>query len=119
MARCTGDLLTTLRNAGLQTDKMTCVGHSLGAHICGLISQFVVFRIHRIIGLDPAKPLVLPGSQLTSGDASAVHIVHTNAGHYGEGGKVGHVDFCVNGGRIQPYCENSGSIFSIQILYNL
>lgn len=30
VARCTGELLTSLRVAGLQADKVTCVGHSLG-----------------------------------------------------------------------------------------
>lgn len=30
VARCTADLLTSLRVQGLRTDKMTCVGHSLG-----------------------------------------------------------------------------------------
>lgn len=30
VARCTGELLTSLRVAGLQSDKVTCVGHSLG-----------------------------------------------------------------------------------------
>lgn len=30
VARCTADLLTSLRTAGLQSDKITCVGHSLG-----------------------------------------------------------------------------------------
>jgi phospholipase A1 protein A len=44
---------------------------------------------------------------LDSGNAAAVHIFHTNAGHYGESGKSGHVDFCINGGRIQPFCENT------------
>lgn len=30
VAGCTADLLTTLRGAGLRTDRMICVGHSLG-----------------------------------------------------------------------------------------
>lgn len=30
VARCTGELLTSLRDVGLQSDKVTCVGHSLG-----------------------------------------------------------------------------------------
>lgn len=56
--------------------------------------------------MDPARPLVTNALRLTSGDASAVHVLHTNAGHYGEGGRGGHVDFCINGGKIQPFCEN-------------
>lgn len=80
-----------------------------GAHVCGLISKFVIFRLHRIIALDPARPLVSSSVRLSSGDAAAVHVLHTNAGHYGEAGRAGHVDFCINGGKIQPYCENSGS----------
>lgn len=60
----------------------------------------------RHIGLDPAKPLIKPGgpNRLDSGDAKAVQVIHTNAGHYGEGGRMGHVDICMNGGRKQPYC---------------
>lgn len=107
VGKCTGELLTSLRTAGLQTEKLTCVGHSLGAHVCGLISRFVTFRLHRIVALDPARPLVTPGLRLSSGNALAVHVLHTNAGNYGEAGKTGHVDFCINGGRIQPYCENA------------
>lgn len=98
----------SIRAFGLPADRMTCVGHSLGAHICGLISKYVLFRIHRIIALDPARPLILPSSRLDDGHAAAVHVLHTNAGHYGEGGKSGHVDFCINGGKIQPFCEHSG-----------
>lgn len=65
--------------------------------------------MHRIIALDPARPLVPLSSRLHGGDAAAVHVLHTNAGHYGESGRAGHVDFCINGGRTQPFCENSGS----------
>lgn len=76
-----------------------------------------MFRLHRIIALDPARPLVTGSIRLSSGDAAAVHVLHTNAGHYGEAGRAGHVDFCINGGKIQPYCENSGSKFNVIILY--
>lgn len=68
------------------------------------------------IGLDPARPLIKPGfsNRLDSGDAKAVQVIHTNAGHYGEGGRLGHVDFCMNGGRKQPYCGNTTSITILQ-----
>lgn len=64
--------------------------------------------MHRIIGLDPARPLVRPGlvNRLDAGDADFVEIIHTNAGYYGEVGRVGHVDFCVNGGKVQPFCSD-------------
>ena len=71
------------------------------AHICGLMSNHLNFRLERIIALDPARPLIRPGNQnrLDTGDARAVQVIHTNAGYYGEAGRIGHIDFCVNGGR--------------------
>lgn len=80
-----------------------------GAHVCGLISRYVKFRLHRIVGLDPARPLVSSGLRLDNGNAAAVHILHTSAGSYGEMGRSGHVDFCINGGRVQPFCEKTES----------
>jgi hypothetical protein len=61
-----------------------------------------------VAGLDPARPLVdRYGSaefRLTRDDATMVQVIHTNAGFLGETPQVGHVDFCVNGGRLQPSC---------------
>lgn len=45
--------------------------------------------------------------------------MHTNAGYYGEGGRVGHVDFCVNGGKRQPYCSNTSSMYGLNMIYVL
>lgn len=60
-------------------------------------------------GLDPARPLIDMFAskvfRLTKDDAHHVQIIHTNAGFLGEVNQVGHVDFCVNGGRIQPGCK--------------
>ncbi|CAH2211317.1 jg24423, partial [Pararge aegeria aegeria] len=50
-----------------------------------------------------------PALRLDPGDARAVHVLHTNAGRYGEGARLGHADFCLNGGRSQPYCEDTPS----------
>lgn len=135
VAKCLAQSFTFLRNSGMPVQKTTCVGHSLGAHICGLMANYLEFRIERIIGesdvdrfderrfwlfclyclgLDPARPLIKPGigNRLDSGDAKSVQVMHTNAGYYGEGGRVGHVDFCVNGGKRQPYCMNTASAYT-------
>ncbi|XP_071566062.1 phospholipase A1 [Temnothorax nylanderi] len=108
VARCLAGTLTTLRHLGLPIARTTCVGHSLGAHVCGIMANYLLFRMHRIIGLDPARPLVRPGlvNRLDAGDADFVEVMHTNAGYYGEVGRVGHVDFCVNGGKVQPFCAD-------------
>ncbi|RVE52624.1 hypothetical protein evm_002743 [Chilo suppressalis] len=109
VARCAAEALGTLRRAGLRPDHLTCVGHSLGAHMCGIMANYLNFRLNRIIGLDPARPLIrsAPALRLDPGDARAVHVLHTNAGRYGEAARLGHADFCLNGGRSQPYCEDT------------
>lgn len=50
VARCLADAFTFLRASGMPVDKTTCVGHSLGAHICGIMAHYLLFRVHRIIG---------------------------------------------------------------------
>ncbi|XP_028172070.1 phospholipase A1-like [Ostrinia furnacalis] len=109
VARCVAEALGSLRRAGLRPDRLTCVGHSLGAHLCGILANYLTFRLNRIIGLDPARPLIrsAPALRLDPGDARAVHVLHTNAGRYGEAARLGHADFCLNGGRSQPYCEDT------------
>lgn len=85
IARCLAKSLTHLRNQGLPIQRTTCVGHSLGAHLCGLLSNYLTFRLSKIIALDPARPLIRPGAvnRLDSGDADFVQVFHTNAGYYG------------------------------------
>jgi hypothetical protein len=69
------------------------------------ITDFTLF-LHT--GLDPARPLIDeygdPSFKLSKDDASHVQVIHTNAGFLGAEAPMGHVDFCVNGGRIQPSC---------------
>jgi phospholipase A1 protein A len=85
IARCLAAALTSLRNHGLPIERTSCVGHSLGAHICGIMANYLLFRMSRIVALDPARPLIRPGlvNRLDSGDADFVEVVHTNAGYYG------------------------------------
>ena len=93
------------------------VGHSLGAHICGvaaleLKNRQTSWRVSRITGLDPAQPCfrnVRLDLKLDHTDAPFVDVIHTN-GRYmtrmslGLSEPMGHVDFYANGGRSQPGC---------------
>lgn len=47
VAKCLAADLTILRNLGLPLARTTCVGHSLGAHICGVMSNYLLFRMHK------------------------------------------------------------------------
>lgn len=50
VARCTSAMIVQLQRAGMSMGLTTCVGHSLGAHVCGIMANFLPFRMHRIIG---------------------------------------------------------------------
>lgn len=109
VAQCSAQFYSHLTAHGVRAENTLCVGHSLGAHICGMMSNHMDRKMHKIIGLDPARPLLdkygRASLKLTRDDAHIVHVVHTNAGMLGEEAQVGHADFCINGGRVQPSCK--------------
>ena len=111
-----------------------CVGHSLGAHICGFagatLHTFSHTRLARISGLDPAGPLfavdvpypfnwldISPAARLNRADAEFVDVIHTDGRarfpwsvvpQYGTMTKLGHLDFFPGAGQDfgweQPGC---------------
>ena len=94
------------------TNDMHCIGHSLGAHVCGFAgSALFPDKLAQITGLDPAWPEF--GSQksispldywpLSANDANLVLVMHTSGGFYSSGFlgnpfPLGHYDFRLNGG---------------------
>lgn len=76
-------------------------------------SNFCLKKKSAWIGLDPADgtwDLDNTDTRLDISDAEFVDIMHTNAGNASGGGiafgePIGHVDFYVNGGQIQPGCN--------------
>lgn len=50
VAQCTAQLYSYLTKMGAVAKNITCIGHSLGAHICGMISNHLDLPQHRIIG---------------------------------------------------------------------
>lgn len=88
----------------------TCIGFSLGAHICGMTKMYLGEgkRMGKIIGLDPAGPLFDvndPTMRLNNDSAEYVECIHT--GHYlGIRASICQADFFVNRGSHQPGCTN-------------
>ncbi|XP_003424474.1 pancreatic lipase-related protein 2 isoform X1 [Nasonia vitripennis] len=96
------------------------IGHSLGAHISGQAGRLLrnksnFFKVERITGLDPAQPCFLQtdySMKLDKSDADFVDVIHTQTGNGMNGinglglqESIGHIDFYVNGGALQPECE--------------
>uniref|UniRef100_A0A336LVZ2 CSON006317 protein n=1 Tax=Culicoides sonorensis TaxID=179676 RepID=A0A336LVZ2_CULSO len=101
---------------GIPPDYMHFIGYSVGAHIAGLVANFIKpeeGKIGRITGLDPTIFYYNTNNKsrdLDPSDAHFVDILHTNAGILGHWSTSGHADFYINGGTSQPGC-GSLSIF--------
>jgi len=84
------------------------IGHSLGAHVAGHAGKTVGSgKIHTIVGLDTAGPLLdynSPSKRLASTDAYYVESIHTNGGTLGFLRPIGKASFYMNGGEWQPGC---------------
>jgi len=52
IAKCAAQMIDFFSQFGVHTEKLTCVGFSLGAHICGLIANFVTTKMERIVGMN-------------------------------------------------------------------
>ncbi|XP_058796742.1 phospholipase A1-like [Phymastichus coffea] len=100
-------MLRLLERYGVDLSTTTIVGHSLGAHVAGLASYKVNSKIGRIVGLDPAAPLMSnkrQGERLSKDDAIQVEIIHSEIDECGLKDQLGHYDFYPNSGHRQPGC---------------
>jgi pancreatic triacylglycerol lipase len=117
-----GFLMTLLEDLrGLKTSSAHFIGHSLGAHMGGVVGSWLRLRgyiLGRISGMDPAQPyfeLFPPDARLDANDALFVDVIHTDATPLLHGGTLtglgtqepsGHVDFYPNAGKDQPGCND-------------
>jgi pimeloyl-ACP methyl ester carboxylesterase len=89
-----------------------CIGHSLGAHLCGHTGMRVTTPLERTTGLDPAGPWFQGKLDRTVGinptSGNLVDIIHTDVS-LGQLRDLGHVDFYPNGGAEQPGCFKDSS----------
>ena len=91
----TKTMITSSNSINSSNIKLHCVGHSLGAHICGFTGATLHNISHvaltRISGLDPAGPMfaidvpypfnwldISPQARLNKNDASFVDVIHTD-----------------------------------------
>ena len=94
-------------------NKVYCVGHSLGAQICGFMAKMAKsmssnFVFAKIIAMDPAGPVFNDEQhssdlRLNERDAPIVEVWHTNTNSLGFKKPMGTVDFYINGGARQPW----------------
>lgn len=50
VSRCLADTMNAFQASGMTSESITCVGHSMGAHVCGLLEKKLNFRLPKIIG---------------------------------------------------------------------
>lgn len=110
-------------------DRSSCIGFSLGSHICGEAGKWLRERqltLSRCHGIDPAGPAYDgcgPELRLDPSDCGVVTAVHTSGylspsslikEGLGTTEKTGHCDFWVNHGVYQPNCDN-GTILGFKL----
>ncbi|CAH1105067.1 unnamed protein product [Psylliodes chrysocephalus] len=119
-AKCIAQLVDYLSRhpRGVRADELHVIGYSIGAHIGGLVANYLNPDKHgklgRITGLDPTIFFYMgqnSSRDLDSTDAHFVDVLHTGAGVLGQWGPTGHADFYINGGSSQPGCR-SDTIFN-------
>lgn len=111
----TADLIDYLSDKhGNKNSKVTCIGHSLGSHVCGYVGKHLTNgKMKRIAGLDPAGPYFenQPTQvRLDKNDASYVDSIHTDGKALYEAGfgmlqPISTTDFYPNKGYDQPGCR--------------
>lgn len=92
-----------IHKLGIKADKVICIGHSLGAHVCGGFGEQYIkleAKIYKIWGLDPANPMFNGKNdfRLCKEHAHLVEVIHTNGGDLGIKKAIGHFDFYLNNG---------------------
>ncbi|KAK9747118.1 Lipase [Popillia japonica] len=114
-AKCIAQLIRYLTQhpRGVKADDLHLIGYSVGAHISGLVANYLSRnhdgKLGRITGLDPTIVFYMGNNRsrdLDYTDAHFVDVLHTGAGILGQWGPTGHADFYINGGSSQPGCAH-------------
>lgn len=100
LSKITDNIVEYITRYNVNPEKLTFVGHSLGAQIAGLVGQRV--EMDRIIGLDPGgvEPFSdflpdQPNARLSEDDAENVYVIHSET-LYGYDWPAGDFDLYLN-----------------------
>ncbi|XP_028129788.1 endothelial lipase-like [Diabrotica virgifera virgifera] len=104
-----GDLMEKFaKTGGLDLNRTTLCGHSLGGHVAGIAGTHLGGRLYQVVGLDPTSILLTAFQSfnpISKSSGQFVQIIHTNALFYGNFVATGHADYYINGGWVQiPEC---------------
>lgn len=50
VSNCLSSYFKRFVQSGMSKKRITCIGHSMGAHVCGLMRRYMGFRFNKIIG---------------------------------------------------------------------
>lgn len=113
IGRIIANFVNYLSEIGADLKSIKFVGHSLGAHVLGFAGKKFKATFNKslsiITGIDPASPGFCncdQQSRLSENDAECVEIIHTTES-FGCSCPMGTVDYFVNGGVVQPGCNDS------------
>lgn len=104
-------LVSQHKNGKLDLNKLTLIGHDLGAHLVGIAGKTVFEKVGKKVGKIVAASPAGPGFHLASNktklqkdDAHCVVVIHTDRLLFGYKFLIGGYDFFANGGFHQPGC---------------
>ncbi|XP_053607762.1 lipase member H-like [Plodia interpunctella] len=113
IGRALGKFLADLHSRGFPSDKIHCIGHSLGSQMLGYAGSTytnqTLQKVWRVTGIDPAGPCFSNGfiqDHIRSGVGNYVEVYHCNAGGLGTTAVLADIDFFLNRkGKKQPHCD--------------
>jgi len=98
-----------IKKCGVPMEKITLIGHSLGAHVSGFaaknIQKMGLGKIPLIIAADPADPMFRSNDcdeRICESDAKRLVVLHTST--LGISRPIGDLDLQFNNGKKQPGC---------------
>lgn len=108
-----------LSHKGSHPKRITCVGHSLGAHICGMMANHLSTKQHKIIG----SCIWVNGLMQTGKDQNSIFIplifrprsCAASGGELGTGNVSPHPRRCRRGAGHSDECRCFGSAFTVGI----